>query len=108
MTFANALLVCVLCGVGLCTFGKRRTVAKKPWITERGNAAPKGPVPLFTRVYVVRSWQEQTIRGREIVMRYALDIAATGERRGFTRSEALLDTLSTELTRAQEAQSSAK
>lgn len=102
VTLANVLLVCVLCGVGLRTFVKRRTTAKKQWFTERAYPAPKIRVPLFTHVYVVRSWQERTTQGREIVMRYALDIPATGQRRGFTESEALLDTLSTELTRAQE------
>ena len=35
-------------------------------------------------------------------MRYALDVPATGQRCGFTSAEALLDTLSMELTGTQE------
>ena len=99
----NALLVSAMCGVGFCTLVRRRTTAKKLWFARPDNPVQKVRVPLFTYVYVVRCWQEHTPPGHEIVMRYALDIPATGQRRGFTSIEALLDTLSLELTNVQEA-----
>jgi hypothetical protein len=74
MILVNALLCCVLCGVGLRTFVKRRTTAKKQWFTELGNPAQRVRVPFFTRVYVVRCRQEQTTQGHKIVSRYALHI----------------------------------
>jgi hypothetical protein len=108
MALVNALLVCALCGIGFRTFVKHRTTAKKPWFTKPDTPAQKVRVPFFTCVYVARCWQELTTPGREIVMRYALDTPATGQRRGFTSPEALLDALSMELASAQEAQSSAQ
>jgi hypothetical protein len=104
MALVNALLICVLCGVGLRTFAKRRKTAKKQWFAKLDSPSKKVRVPFFTRVYVVRCWQEHTRRDHEIVMRYALDSPTTGQRCGFTSAEALLDTLSVELTSAQAAQ----
>ena len=104
----DALLVCVLCGAGFGVLTRWRTTAKKPWFAKTESPTNAVRVPLFTRVYIVRCWQERTKRDDETVMRYALDIPATGQRCGFTSAEALLDTLSMELTGMQEAQPHAK
>ena len=108
MALVNALLVCALCGIGWGTVARRRKTAKRQWFAKRDTPAKKVHVPFCTRVYVVRCWQEHTTPDHEVVMRYALDIPTTGQRRGFTSTEALLDTLSTELTSAHEAQPHAK
>ena len=108
MALVNALLLCALCGVGFRSFVKHRTTAKKPWLAKSDPPVPKVHVPFFTCVYVARCWQERTTPGRAMVMRYALDTPATGQRRGFTSPEALLDALSMEFASAQEAQSHAQ
>jgi len=100
----DALLVCVLCGAGFRTWSRWRTMVKKPWFAKTESPTNTVRVPLFTRVYIVRCWQERTRRDDETVVRYALDIHATGQRCGFTSAEALLDALSMELTGTQEAQ----
>ena len=102
MLLVNALLVCVLCGAGFSTLTRWRTTAKKLWLVKTESPPSTVRVPLFTRVYIVRCWQEHTRRDDEIVVRYALDIPATGQRCGYTSAEALLDTLSMELTGTQE------
>jgi hypothetical protein len=104
----DALLVCVLCGAGFGTWTRWRITAKKPWLAKTENPTNTVRVPLFTRVYIVRCWQEHTRRDDETVVRYALDVLATGQRCGFTSAEALLDTLSMELTGTQETQLHAK
>jgi hypothetical protein len=104
----DALLVCVLCGVGFRVMTRWRTTAKKPWFAKIESPTNTVRGPFFTRVYIVRCWREHTRRDEETVMRYALDVPATGQRCGFTSAEALLDTLSMELTGAQEAQLHAK
>jgi len=98
----DALLVCVLCGAGFGALTRWRTTAKKLWLAKTESPTNTVRVPLFTRVYIVRCWQEHTRRDDETVVRYALDVLATGQRCGFTSAEALLDTLSLELTGTQE------
>ena len=104
IALVNALLVCILCGIGLRSFTKRRKMVQRQWFAKLDNRAKKVRVPFCTRVYIIRCWQEHTTPDHEIVRRYALDIPATGQRRGFTSTEALLDTLSTELTSVPEVQ----
>jgi len=95
VALVNALLVCTLCGVGWRTFTKHRKA--RQWFTMLASPAKQVRVPFYTRVYVIRCWQEHTTPDHERVIRYALDIPATGQRRGFTSTAALLDTLATEL-----------
>lgn len=104
MLVVDALLVCILCSAGFRTWTRWRITAKKPWLTQTENPTNTVHVPLFTRVYIVRCWQEHTRQDDETLMRYALDILATGQRCGFTSAEALLDTLSIELARTPELQ----
>jgi hypothetical protein len=68
----DALLVCVLCGAGFGALTRWRTTAKKPWFVKTESPTNTVRVPLFTRVYIVRCWQERTRRDDATVMRYAL------------------------------------
>ena len=104
MLVVDALLVCILCGAGFRTLTRWRITAKKPWLSKTESPTNTVHVPLFTRVYIVRCWQEHTRRDDETVVRYALDVLATGQRCGFTSAEALLDTLAMELAGTPETQ----
>ena len=65
----DALLVCVLCGAGFGVLTRWRTTAKKPWFAKIESPTNTVRVPLFTRVYIVRCWQEHKRLDDETVVR---------------------------------------
>ena len=55
--------------------------------------------PLSTEIYVVQCWRDGPDQGQDSVTRYTLSRAATGERCGYPNADALLEALSSALTK---------
>ena len=53
------------------------------------------------RTYVIRCWEEQSAQPGTRIYRFSLEIPATGERSGFSRSEELIDALELVLSQIQ-------
>ena len=51
-----------------------------------------------SKVFVIRVWHEEAVENGEIVLRCLLERPDTGQRSGFTNTEALLEALHAELT----------
>ncbi len=47
--------------------------------------------PAHYKVYVIRYWEEQNSSTNTIICRFTLELPGTGQRFGFTSSEALLE-----------------
>lgn len=107
ISLVNAILVCGIFYVGVHTLVNRSPKKKNIWLAKPGSPAQKVFLPFSTRIYIIRCWKERTQRGRESVIRYTLEDPASGRRCGYTTPEALLQTLSMELTSAQAAQTQA-
>jgi hypothetical protein len=50
------------------------------------------------RVYVIRCWEEQSIPADATIYRFTLEVPGTGQRLGFTSSQALMDEIGRRLT----------
>jgi len=103
ISLVNTVLVCGIFYVGIYTL-VHRPKKKNLWLAKPGSPTPKVFLPFSTRIYIIRCWTERTRRGRESVVRYTLEDPALGRRYGYTTPEALLKTLSMELTGAPETQ----
>lgn len=47
--------------------------------------------PAHYKVYVIRHWEEQNPLTNTVICRFTLELPGTGQRFGFTSSEALLE-----------------
>ena len=106
---ALLLNLCLVGGaayLGSRVLTKRQTKDKKRWLMRSDDPAKKRRLPLSTRIYVVRAWQEQSQQDDQPVTRYALTVPSTDLRCGFNNPEALLEALSQELRRTQDLPSS--
>jgi hypothetical protein len=95
----------LLCGVvyaGAHTLIKQRSKPKALWLVPANGLPKSSLLPLLSRVYIIRCWKERTSQQSQGVMRYVLEIPATGQRCGYMSAEGLLETLARELTQAQE------
>src|SRR5262245_2293893 len=100
ITWTSLLLVGGLCMVGIRAFFTHRTQPTKRWLIYPDVEALPTDVSNGTRIYVVRSWHEDTQRDHAVVRRYALEDPVTGHRWGFPNADGLLDTLAHALTGA--------
>ena len=107
ISLVNTILVCGIFYVGMHTLVNRSPKKKNIWLAKPGSPTQKVFLPFSTRIYIIRCWKERRQRGHESVIRYTLEDPASGRRRGYTTPEALLKTLSMELTSAQAAQTQA-
>lgn len=107
ISLVNVIVVCGVFYVGAYSLVNRSPKKKNIWLAKPGSPAQKVFLPFSTRIYIIRCWKERTQRGREGVVRYTLEDPASGRRCGYTTPEALLKTLSMELTSAQTAQTQA-
>ena len=87
----------VTCYVGYQFFIKQRAKKNTSWLRPPYDGTNRAVFVPSTRVYIVRSWTEQTQQDHQTVVRYALEFPATGRRYGFASAELLLDALSGEL-----------
>jgi len=92
---------------GVQGFAHYRAKQNQSWLLKPSDHLKRDLKPGSTRVYIVRTWQEQGLLRISVVDRYALEEPATGRRYGFANAEALLEGLSTELTKAQAMQAQA-
>jgi hypothetical protein len=49
-------------------------------------------------VYIIRCWEEQSVPTDAVVHRFTLEVPSTGQRLGFTNSQALIDEIERRLT----------
>ena len=98
ISLVNAILVCGIFYVGVHSLVNRSPKKKNIWLAKPGSPTQKVFLPFSTRIYIIRCWKERSQRGRASVMRYTLEDPASGRRCGYTTPEALLQTLSMELT----------
>ncbi|MBW4464901.1 MAG: hypothetical protein KME07_05610 [Pegethrix bostrychoides GSE-TBD4-15B] len=59
--------------------------------------------PAHYKVYVIRHWEEQNLSTNTTVCRFTLELPSTGQRLGFTSSEALLNEIERRLAESAEA-----
>ena len=73
------------------------------WWTVDGRKS-MDPNELSYRIFIVRCWAEETPDDAVKVVRYSLDVAATGERLGFVDAKELLEALEAELIHIEQVQ----